>query len=279
MPLPVASYLAAQVIRFLPRETISRGVGRLCDAPLSPAVSRVLVKAYARAYRCDLSEVCAPDQPYASFDEFFTRKLVDGCRPVSPLLDDVVSPADGTLQCVGRVEDGCRILVKGRPYDVARLVGDEAEARSYIGGQFAVVYLSPRDYHRVHAPVDGTVHTIRSMPGDLYPVNSIGERWVRDLFVVNRRVALVFDTAALGPVTMVMVGAMVVGRITVNAIDARDVPLGNHVLQPPVSYRKGEEVGAFHLGSTAVLLAGAQAPSWQRRAGLIRVGQSLARNG
>ena len=119
-----------------------------------------------------------------------------------------------------------------------------------MGGQYAVVYLSPRDYHRVHAPVDGPVTVVRSLAGDYYPVNSIGERWVRDLFVMNRRVAVVQHNASIGPVTTVLVAAMVVGRITASMVTGRDVPVGIHRLEPPYDIRRGDELGAFHLGST-----------------------------
>ena len=131
---------------------------------------------------------------------------------------------------------------------MAELVGDPAEVARYEGGQFAIVYLSPRDYHRVHAPVAGEVTLVRSLPGDYFPVNSIGERHVDSLFSINRRVAIVIDTPTKGRVTVVMVGAMIVGRITVRAIDARDVPLGTHVLDPALPVAAGAEIGMFHLG-------------------------------
>ena len=115
------------------------------------------------------------------------------------------------------------------------------------------MYLSPRDYHRVHAPVAGRVTLVRSMPGDYFPVNSIGERHVDSLFSTNRRVAIAIDTPGHGRVTVVMVGAMIVGRITVCAIDARDVPLGEHVIDPALPVARGDEIGMFHLGSTAVV--------------------------
>src|SRR4029077_6817982 len=147
----------------------------------------------------------------------------------------------------------------------------------YEGGQFAIVYLSPRDYHRVHAPVAGQITRIRSLPGDYFPVNSIGERHVDSLFSTNRRVAIVIDTPAKGRVTVVMVGAMIVGRITVSAIDARDVPRGNHRIDPPFAIARGDEVGVFHLGSTAVVFVEkGVAPAWRGLSGRrIRMGEPL----
>lgn len=273
--MTVATYAAAQLLRVLPRERITRAVGRLCDARLSPLMSQLVVNAYARAYRVDLA--AAQAGPYASFDAFFTRSLRDGLRPACADELAVVSPADGRLAALGPVTEGGRLRIKGQPYRTADLVGDDREAERYDGGQFAVVYLSPRDYHRVHAPVAGEVTLIRSLPGDLYPVNAIGERHVPGLFARNRRVAIVIDTAHQGRVTVVMVGAMIVGRITVSAMqDHRDVPFGIHTISPPQVVLRGDEIGTFHLGSTAVVLVErGVSPAWTRAPGPVLMGEPL----
>jgi phosphatidylserine decarboxylase len=275
--MTVATYAAAQLLRVLPRERITRAVGRLCDARLPPRVANAVVSLYVRAYRVDLDESALPDGAFPSFDAFFTRPLREGARPPHPDENAIVSPADGRLDDVGPVHVGGRLQIKGRDYTVADLVGDPAEAARYEGGQFAIVYLSPRDYHRVHAPVGGQVSLVRSMPGFLYPVNAIGERHVPSLFSKNRRVAIVIDTPDRGRVTVVMVGAMIVGRITVTAVEGRDVPLGMHVIAPPMPVARGDEIGIFHLGSTAVVFVekGA-APRWSLPAKPhIRMGEPL----
>jgi phosphatidylserine decarboxylase len=168
-------------------------------------------------------------------------------------------------------------MVKGRPYRVEELVGDAAEARRFAGGSGCVVYLSPRDYHRVHAPVGGVIRKVRSLPGDYFPVNSIGIAHVPNLFARNRRVAIEIDADGdLGRVTVVMVVAMIVGRITVTGIDSRDVPLGEHTFATPLRVERGGEVGMFHLGSTAVVLAEKRASGrWVAGEGAIRVGEAL----
>jgi len=274
--MTVATYAAAQLLRVLPRERITRAVGRLCDARLHPVLSRLVVKAYARAYRVDLDAAAATVDPYESFDAFFTRALRDGVRPHCADTNAIVSPADGRIDSLGPVIEGGELIVKGQRYRVGDLVGDPSEAERYAGGQFVIVYLSPRDYHRVHAPVDGTIKLIRSLPGDLYPVNSIGEMHVPGLFARNRRVAVVIETKDRGRVTVVLVGAMIVGRITVSAIDARDVPLGEHVIDPPLEVKRGEEIGMFHLGSTAVVFAERGAsPLWTRAPGSVLFGEPL----
>ncbi|APR83836.1 Phosphatidylserine decarboxylase [Minicystis rosea] len=263
--MTVATYAAAQILRVLPRARITKIMGQLADARLPPAVADAVVGLYVRAYDVNLADTVPPDGSFASFDAFFTRPLREGARPLGADAAAFVSPADGRLEDAGPVHAGGKLKIKGRDYAVADLVGDQAEVARYEGGQFAIVYLSPRDYHRVHAPVAGKVTMIRSLPGDLFPVNSIGERHVPSLFSINRRVAIVIDTEAHGRVTVVMVGAMIVGRITVSAIDVRDVPLGNHVIDPALPVERGDEIGMFHLGSTAVVFAEKGAsPPWRR---------------
>jgi phosphatidylserine decarboxylase len=269
-----ATYAAAQLLRILPRVHISRAVGRLCEAPLPPAVSRTLANLYVKAYRVDMDEVDPLPDPYPCFDAFFTRQLRPGARSVSA--DPVVSPADGAMDSVGKIDSGARITVKRRDYDVAELTGDPSDAKSYVGGSFAVVYLSPRDYHRVHSPVDGRLVLVRGIAGDQFPVNVSGERHVPRLFVRNQRVAIVIETERLGRVTVVMVGAVIVGRISVKALAGTRVPTGEHRIEPPRVVRRGDEIGTFHLGSTAVLLL-QPGVSIGRSTGTVRYGESLSR--
>jgi phosphatidylserine decarboxylase len=270
----IATFAAAQILHALPRVRISRAVGRLCDQPLHPVLSRLVTRAYCHAYRVDLEEAAIPNGHYPSFDAFFTRTLKPGMRRVSS--DALVSPSDGELSSVGRIDGAGRIFVKGQPYDVGELIGDPRDAGRYTGGDFAVVYLAPRDYHRVHAPVDGTISLVRALGADLYPVNAIGERHVSQLFVRNQRAAIVIDTEGLGRVTAVMVGAVIVGRITVTGIPEPDVPPGVHTINPPLRVRKGDEIGIFHLGSTVVLLL-EPGLSVVRPTGSVRFGESLLR--
>ncbi len=257
---------------------MSRAAGWLADLPWPPPVGKAVVSVYSRAYEVSLDE-CAERDGWTSFDHFFTRTLRDGVRPVDADPDVLVSPADGRLESPGCVDASSTFLVKGRPYRVEELVGDAGEAQRYIGGGGCVIYLSPRDYHRVHAPCAGTVARVRSMPGDYYPVNSIGLDHIPNLFARNRRVAIAIDTpkaSGLGRVTVVMVAAMVVGRITVSGIDERDVPLGDHT--PNLTLERGAELGRFHLGSTVVLfLERAAMGSWLAREGALRYGERLVR--
>lgn len=259
----------------MPRMHLTRAVGRLCDLQLPPTVSRAVVWLYAGAYGVDLAEALPPDRTYPSFDAFFTRRLREGARPLCLSPEALVSPADGRLDVVGTVASTGLIEVKGRAYRAADLLCSEAAAERYCGGQFAVIYLSPRDYHRIHAPAGGTLTAVRSRPGDLFPVNAIGERHIPRLLVRNRRVAMVIDTETTGQLTLVMVAAMFVGRITVSGIPAADVPFGDHQLRTPRRLSRGDELGAFHLGSTVVLFAEQSEPPWNRQLGPVRLGQGL----
>jgi phosphatidylserine decarboxylase len=277
-PMTAITYATAQILRVLPRTRITRAMGRLADYAWPEPIGKAVVNLYCRAYDVEMDE-CAKRSGFASFDEFFTRALKHDARKMPDDLRIAVSPADGRVDSMGRV-DGRAFHVKGRPYQVDELVGDPAEARRYDGGVGCVVYLSPRDYHRVHSPVSGKIAVVRSMPGDYYPVNTIGVRHVHNLFVRNRRVAIAIDTppeSGFGRVTVVMVAAMVVGRITVAGLDARDVPLGVYPYDPQLEVARGDEIGIFRLGSTAVVFFERQAHvKWLVEDGPVRFGQPFA---
>lgn len=272
--MSVATYAAAQLLRVLPRVRITRAVGRLADARIPAPLSRAVVGLFVRAYKVDLDEAIRPTGEFESFDAFFTRALKPGSRVAHADERRIVSPADGRLDALGRIERDGKLLVKGRPYSVSELLDDPREVEAYQGGSFAVVYLSPRDYHRVHAPVAGKIGSIRSLPGDLFPVNAIGERHIRSLFSINRRVVIPIDSP-VGRITVVMVGAMIVGRITVIGVDERDVPIGLHSFASPKVVERGDEIGVFHLGSTAVVLTPPGAPILDRASGPIRLGEAM----
>ena len=269
--MSLSTFAAAQLLRALPRVRLSRAVGRLCDRELPSPVAQHLLRVYCRAYGVNLEEA-APCGGYPSFDAFFTRGLREGARTISQ--DALVSPADGRLSAAGRIDAGARLFVKGQAYEVGELTGDPRDAARYTGGEFAVVYLAPGDYHRVHSPADGEVTLVRGIPGDLYPVNRIGELHVPGLFVRNSRVQIVLETRGLGRVSVVMVGAVIVGRITVSGVEGSDVPPGDHTFEPSRRVARGDELGMFHLGSTVVLLL-EPGVSVTRQLGKIRYGDSL----
>lgn len=270
--MSVSTFAAARLIRALPRVPLSRAVGRLCEQPLPGPFSQLVQKVYCSAYDVNMEEAESPG-PFPSFDAFFTRPLRPGARPIadSPL----VSPADGKISAAGPIDPGAGLIVKKQSYDVAELIGSSEDAKRYRGGEFAVVYLAPSDYHRVHSPVSGRITTVRGIPGDLYPVNSIGEEYIDGLFVRNNRVCICIDTETMGRVSVVMVGATIVGRISVSVIPEPAVPPGETRFEPGRAVERGGEIGMFHLGSTAVVLL-EPGVSLSHELGVVRMGQSLS---
>src|SRR5690606_31395787 len=279
-----ATRVAAETLRLLPRKRMSRALGRMAALPASRAILAQAIDLYVRAYGVDRGEAEIPPVGFATFVEFFTRRLKPGARPIEGGEETLVSPADGLVEDVGPIEPSARLRVKGQEYEVGELLGDPADAARFEGGVFAVVYLSPRDYHRVHAPVRGPVRAVRHVGGTLFPVNRFGVRSYPRLFARNERVAVFQESEAHGEVATILVGAIGVGRISL----AFDPTIMTNVGRGPTTQRyhtahapalaRGDELGTFHLGSTVVLLTGPDRPlSMLVRAGdRVRVGQAMA---
>jgi phosphatidylserine decarboxylase len=276
--------LTAELLEVLPRKQISRAMGKAADLRAPRPVLGSAIDAFAKAYGIDLDEAIVPREGFATFDDFFTRRLKPGARPVDADPLAVVSPADGKVEDLGAIDPSGALLVKGKRYTVAELVGDVDDARRYAGGHYFIVYLSPRDYHRVHSPVGGPVASMRHVGGTLFPVNSIGIRHVPQLFAVNERVAVEQRSEHHGPVTTILVGAIGVGRISVSFDDVLTNVAGS---QPGVRrygedgppLDRAEELGTFHLGSTAIVFVG---PSRRLRfvvepGARVRVGEAVLR--
>ncbi len=253
-----ASRLAAQTVRALPRKRLSRALGRLAAARAPQPVVDAVVATFIRVYDVDLSEVDMPPGGFRTFDDFFTRRLRPGARAVNPDPRALVSPADGRIEDLGEITPGGELQVKGRPYTVAALVGDEEAAAAYQGGHYFIVYLSPRDYHRVHAPTCGDVQAMRYVPGTLFPVNRIGTEFIPQLFARNERLAIVQESVVHGVVTTIMVGAIGVGRIGLSFDDVQtnrgDAPGLRSYADSPIARDRGDELGVFHMGSTAIVM-------------------------
>jgi phosphatidylserine decarboxylase len=257
----------------LPQGALSRSFGRIADLPLPRALRRPVLGAFARAVGVDLSEAELPLDEYASLNAFFVRRLKPGAR--SGPRATTCSPRRWTESpgSSGTVTGGRAVQAKGRWYSVAELLGDDAEAARFEGGQFITIYLSPRHYHRIHAPAAGAIAVARHLPGLLLPVNEPAVAHVPDLFARNERLLCHID-GPIGRVGVVAVGAYNVGRISA-AFDAewnapadtgswvtnrRGLAPATHRYDPPVPMALGDELMAFHLGSTVVLLLEPGAP-------------------
>ena len=253
-----ASRLAAQTLRALPRKRLSRALGGLAASRAPQLLVDAAVAAFVRAYDVDLSEVDVPSGGFRTFDDFFTRRLLEGSRQVDPDPGALVSPADGRIEDLGEISATGELIVKGQPYTAEALLGDSAAAREYEGGHYFIVYLSPRDYHRVHAPTCGSVQCMRYVPGTLFPVNRIGTEFIPQLFARNERLAIVQESVVHGIVTTIMVGAIGVGRIGVSFDDVQtnrgDTPGLRSYADSPIPCDRGDELGVFHMGSTAIVM-------------------------
>jgi len=249
----------------MPKHFISRMVGKLAAAKAG-GLTTALIKLFIKQYKIDMSEAEYPDPAhYKTFNEFFTRPLKEGIRPLAEESDIIAHPVDGAISQLGDVVDGQIIQAKGHDYSLQALLGGkEEDTAPFLGGKFATIYLAPKDYHRIHMPVDGTLSKMIYVPGDLFSVNPLTAQNVPNLFARNERVVAIFETE-IGPLAMVLVGATIVASIetiwagTVTPPAGKDVFSWNYPTtgDNAITLKKGEEMGRFKLGSTVILAWGA----------------------
>ncbi|GAB3458661.1 archaetidylserine decarboxylase [Massilia terrae] len=242
----------------LPKQALTALAGRVAGAQGGAMTTR-LIRWFVGKYGVNMAEAANPDiASYASFNEFFTRPLKEGARPLANA--DFVCPVDGAISQFGAIDEHEILQAKGHKFTTAQLVGgDAALAAQFAHGSFANLYLSPKDYHRIHMPCDGRLTRMIYVPGELFSVNPTTARGVPGLFARNERVVCVFDSSEFGLFVMVLVGATIVGSMAT---------VWHGVVNPPrlpkvsewtyegrqVVLKKGEEMGRFLLGSTVVML-------------------------
>lgn len=236
-----------------PQQTLSELAGFFAKSQ-NPYVKKAFVHAFAKAYDIDLSEYERGNlDDYESFNDFFTRELKDGMRPLDDTADGIASPADGQINQIGTITNGQLLQAKGRDYDVGQLLADFELGKAFMDGSFATIYLAPTNYHRVHMPFDGTLIATRYVPGTLFSVNDITAKNVPDLFARNERLVCEFDTT-FGRACVVLVGAMIVAGIESVATGAiKRTPYIQHRTHD-IALKKGDELGRFYLGSTAIIV-------------------------
>ncbi|HEX6750317.1 MAG TPA: archaetidylserine decarboxylase [Longimicrobium sp.] len=254
-------------LRRLPQGALSRAFGAIADVPLPRPLRKPVLGGFARMVGADVDEAAAPLDSFPSLNRFFTRELKPGARtwPHDPRV--AACPVDGAVGQLGRVTGGKLIQAKGRTYSLRDLLDEDGEWERFDGGAFVTLYLSPKDYHRIHAPCDGGIPRARHVPGALMPVNVPAVMHVPDLFARNERLLCYLD-GPLGRVAVVAVGAYNVGRISA-AFDAewnaapgavgwitnrRGAEARTKTYHPPVDVRQGDHIMTFHLGSTVVLV-------------------------
>ncbi|WP_440455147.1 archaetidylserine decarboxylase [Psychrobacter sp. ASPA161_9] len=270
--------LFTTIQQFVPQQKISKVAGRLA-ASRHPIVKRAFIRSFAKAYNVKLDEYERQSlNAYESFNDFFTRELKDDARAIDTTAHGIVSPADGIISQLGQIEDHKMLQAKGRYYDIGQLLADSEDGSYFADGSFATVYLAPSNYHRVHMPFAGTLTKTRYVPGTLFSVNTTTAANIPDLFARNERLVCMFDTA-YGKAAVVMVGAMIVAGIETVATGkitrTDDIQEADHDMK----LEKGDELGRFYLGSTAiVILPKAAKADWQDNMmanSLVQMGQLL----
>lgn len=250
-----------QAQRIVPQQQLSRVVGKVAESE-HPLVKNVVIQAFKAKYGIDLSIAQQTDAlKFKSFNDFFTRALKDGVREIDADPKSVVCPADGAISQIGLVKDGDVFQAKGQSFSVEKLIGDPQLAEPFKNGEFATVYLSPKDYHRVHMPFAGTLTETLYIPGELFSVNQTTAENIPGLFARNERMVCLFDTE-LGRMAVVLVGAMIVAGIETVAT-GKVKPTGRLELNHyEMKLEKGAELGRFYLGSTAIILFEQDKMAW-----------------
>jgi len=268
---------------WVPQHGLSRLIGAIASSNNS-LIKNTFIKWFIKRYQVDMA-LAAEENPraYASFNDFFTRALKPNVRPICKEPIAIVCPADGAISQLGKIVNGRIFQAKGQDYSLEELLGDSAIAQEFIDGDFATVYLSPKDYHRVHMPYGGKLRAMVSIPGDLFSVNTVTAENVPRLFSRNERVVAIFDTD-IGPMAIVLVGAMIVAGIE-TVWDGQLAPMGSREIEMSlypyqnILLEKGAEMGRFKLGSTAIVLFAKDKITWETQFGAgtaTRLGVKLA---
>ncbi|WP_298973196.1 archaetidylserine decarboxylase [uncultured Psychrobacter sp.] len=264
--------------QFVPQQQLSELAGRLA-ASRHPLVKRAFIRSFAKAYNITLEEYERDSlNAYESFNDFFTRELKDDARAIDSTAGGIVSPADGIISQLGQIKDHKVLQAKGRDYDIGQLLANSADGDYFADGSFATVYLAPSNYHRVHMPFSGTLTATRYVPGTLFSVNTVTAANIPDLFARNERLVCMFDTQ-YGKAAVVLVGAMIVAGIESVATGKITRTDTMQEQQHNMELAKGDELGRFYLGSTAiVVLPKAAKADWQesmKANSFIKMGQLL----
>lgn len=249
--------LAVVLQYLLPKQALTIFAGKVAGARGGAMTTR-LIKWFVGRYKVNMDEAANPDiSSYPSFNEFFTRALRSDARPLATA--EFICPVDGAISQFGAIEKDQLFQAKGHTYSTTALVGGDAKlAAQFESGHFATIYLSPKDYHRIHMPCDGRLTRMIYVPGDLFSVNPVTARGVPGLFARNERVVCVFDTSH-GPFVLTLVGATIVGSMAtvwhgvVNPPRSRNIREWTYDTQN-ITLKKGDEMGRFLLGSTVVML-------------------------
>lgn len=269
----------------LPHHALSTLMSKLTHCT-NPTWKNAFIKTIISLYGVNMAEAKFQELAhYPSFNAFFTRELKDGARPIAAEADAIACPADGAVSQAGPIANGRIFQAKGHDYSALELLGGDAErAKAFENGSFATIYLSPRDYHRLHMPLKGTLKEMVHVPGRLFSVNAATVEGVPNLFARNERVVCLFDTEA-GPMALVLVGAIFVSSVetvwhgVVTPPTIGEPRTWRYQENAPV-LEKGAEMGRFNMGSTIIVLFGKDKTAWDAdlAAGkLVKLGEHIGR--
>ena len=267
------------LLSVLPKHALSRAAGALATRPVPRGLRARVYRGYSRVFGAAPEEAELPLEEYPTLNAFFTRALRPGLRPVAP--HAIVSPADAAVGAWGPVANDTLVQAKGRDYSLRALLGDDALARRMDGGTYATFYLAPKDYHRLHVPVDGRITAATYIPGELWPVNTHAVTHVADLFAVNERIVVRIERPGGGIVAVALVGATMVGmtRLVFDDLhtNARRREVQRRTYDPPFPVRAGDPLGHFEFGSTVIVVCSPESGALEPLAvdQAVRVGQRL----
>lgn len=227
-----------------------------------------MIRRFIKLYGVNMEESQRTAADFLNFNDFFTRELKDGCRPISAAANSVACPADGVISQIGRIQHNQLLQAKNINFTTAALLSRDDTDTSFVGGSFVTIYLSPKDYHRLHIPLAGTLQEMVHIPGKLFSVNEATSNGVADLFAANERVVAFFDTQ-VGEMALVLVGAMLVSSIQTVWSGVVTPPSGKSVRRfrypdQAITLEKGQEMGRFNMGSTIIVLFGKDAITWDK---------------
>ena len=242
------------VLKLLPKNLFSCLIGYIANLALPKILLNIWIKIFIRIYKIDMTD--SKQKSFKTFNAFFTRELDPQARPISQDTDSIVSPVDGLISHFGNIQDNEIIQVKGISYPLENLLINKKYFEIFKNGSFITIYLTPKHYHRIHSPISGDIKELYYIPGTLFPVNFFAVENIPGLFTLNERIITLIKNEELGFVSVIKVGATVVGKIKVvyDTIESNKMRHTIHKEYSQIKISKGEELGRFEMGSTVILL-------------------------
>lgn len=248
----ICDYLKMCLLLFMPKTMLTRWIGKVAQMRLPKCFLDIFIRIFVRHYHIDMNESSTCN--FKTFNDFFTRELHSQSRPIAPDEKSIISPVDGRIAAYGDIRDNVLLQAKGISYPIDKFLMYPPYTERFANGIYVTIYLSPRNYHRIHAPIDGMIKESYYIPGTLFPVNPFAVKNVQGLFTLNERLITIIECATGCHVAVVKIGATIVGKIQVT-YDKIVPHRANFVHKKyAIHIEKGKELGKFLMGSTVILL-------------------------